>query len=461
MNYDEFLRNKLDYGANSGFEPTFIPDYLFDFQKSLTEWIVKKGRGAVFADCGLGKTIMQLVWAQNVLEHTNKSVLVLTPLAVSYQTLEEAERFGIEAYQALDKSKPKASIQVINYQKLHYLDNENFGGVVCDESSILKNEKGKTKDAITEFMRLVPYRSLWTATAAPNDWDELGTSSEALGYYGYMDMINKFFVNNQNSSATIHGRFIMDKFRLKAWAEKGPFWQWIVSWARALRKPSDIGFNDDGFVLPELNINDVRLIEENVKQGMLFDLPAKGISEERDIMKRTVKQRCEEVAKRVSDKYIALVWCNRNDEADLLRKIIPNSVEIRGNDNEEKRIETVRWFLHSNDSQKILISKPRIFGFGMNFQNCNYMTYFPTHSYEQFYQSVRRVWRFGQKNNVTVDRIYTRGFDRIVHNLDRKSENVDKMFDKLVKYMNDALDIQRKKYVEMEVSLPQWLMQEK
>jgi hypothetical protein len=455
MNYQEFLKSKQDYGANSGFEPTFLPDYLFDFQSFLTDWAIRKGRGAIFADCGLGKSVQELVWSQNVIKHTNKPVLLLTPLAVSYQMLDEAEKFDIKATRAQPTKNP-VTIQVTNYEQLHKFDANNYSGVVCDESSILKNFDGKRKDEITEFMRKVPYRLLGTATAAPNDWIELGTSSEALGYLGHTDMLSKFFTNKRQSIQSGHGRFNRDKWRLRGWAAQGPFWQWVVSWARAARKPSDLGFDDNGFILPELVETHTKVQASRPPSGMLFDLPATNFHEEREATRRTIQERCEAAAEKVLENGTSMVWCHLNDESKLLKSLIPNSVEIKGSDKDEKKEEAARWFCNGQEEKRVLISKPRIFGFGMNFQHCSHMTYFPTHSYEQYYQATRRLWRFGQTQKVTVDLIYTDGGSKMMENLARKAIAASEMFTELVQYMNNEMSI-KNEYTPQKVSLPQWM----
>ena len=293
MDYDEFIRQKMDYGSDNGFEPSFIPDCLFDFQVYLVEWAVRKGRAAIFTDCGTGKTLIQLVWAQNVIQQTNKPVLILTPLAVSGQTLDEAKKFDIEAHRAYPDPDSRA-IYVTNYEKLHYFDARNYAGVVCDESSILKNFDGKRRGQITEFMRQVPYRLLCTATAAPNDWVELGTSSEALGYLGHTDMVTKFFTHRQSYRSGQR-----EKYYLKGHAAKGPFWRWVASWARAARKPSDLGYDDDGFILPPLTETDTLVKASTPTPGMLFDIPAVNFHEERETVRRTIQERCEAAAAKV------------------------------------------------------------------------------------------------------------------------------------------------------------------
>lgn len=460
MNYDdfnEFLKTKKDYGVNYGFDPVFISDYLFGFQEFLVSWAIKKGRAAIFADCGMGKSLMELVFGHNVVMKTNKPVLLLTPLAVGEQMLEEANKFEIEANILNRGDYPKKLINITNYERLHYFNSDDYGGIICDESSILKNFKGTRKSQITEFMRKIPYRLLGTATAAPNDWAELGTSSEALGYLGYMDMIGEFFTNKQNSAALLSGRFFrQEKWNLRSWAAQGPFWQWVASWSRAIKKPSDLGYDDNGFILPELIQNETLINARNPKEGMLFDIPAVGFHETREVKRRTLQERCEAAAQKVSQHDISMVWCNLNSESSLLHKLIPNSIEIKGSDSEQKKVEAARWFCKGKESKRVLISKPSIFGFGLNFQHCNHMTYFPTYSYEQYYQATRRLWRFGQTKPVTVDHIYTEGGKRMMEAVHTKSENADKMFVMLVKYMNDAITVENE-YKNRTVEVPKWL----
>jgi hypothetical protein len=454
LTYKEFIQNKLSFGADGGFAPIDIPDFLFDFQAFVTEQAIKKGRSAIFGDCGMGKTPMQLVWSDNMVRKSNKSVLILTPLAVSTQTLSEAQKFDIEAYLALN-AKNGANIQIVNYEKLHHFNSDDYCAVVCDESSILKNFNGKRKAEITEFMRRVPYRLLCTATAAPNDWEELGTSSEALGYMGYMDMLNKFFTSKNKALSSRKSRHQRDKLILRKYAEEH-FWRWIASWASAARSPLDLGFDNDSFILPELIENDIEIKANRPPDGMLFDMEATNFFEEREAIRRTIQERCEMAAQQVSQHNVSIVWCNLNDEAKLLKQIIPDSVEISGRDSDEKKEEAANWFINGNETKKVLISKPKIFGFGMNFQHSHHCTYFPTHSYEQYYQATRRQWRFGQKESVIVDRIFTNGGRRILENLNRKSKMADRMFDDLVKYMNNALHI-KDTYQRKDVSTPEWL----
>jgi hypothetical protein len=431
-----------------------MPDALIDFQQSLAEWAIRKGRAANMADCGLGKTLMGLTWASNVARKTGKPVLYLTPVAVAPQTIREGEKFGIECRHSRDGNS-SGHIVVTNYEKLHLFSAADFSGVVCDESSILKSFAGQRRGEITAFMRKVPYRLLQTATAAPNDYIELGTSSEALGYMGYMDMLNRFFKNDLNNSAQGRMRGEVIKWRLKGHAEQ-PFWRWVCSWARATRRPSDLGFDDARFVLPPLHEVE-HLIEVNsLADGMLFALPAVGLKEQREERRRTVQERCEKVASLVNHTgQPAIVWCHLNDEGDLLEKLIPDGVQVSGSDSEEAKEERLTAF--AEGKARILITKPKIGAWGLNFQHCNHVVFFPSHSFEQYYQAVRRCWRFGQQRPVRVDIVTTEGERGITRNLQRKADQADEMFSRLVAEMNNALRIERANNATKTVEIPAWL----
>ena len=454
MNYDDFLDRKTHAGAAHGFDPIWLPPQLFPFQISLVTWAIQKGRSAIFADCGLGKTAMQLTWAENVVRHTGKPVLILTPLAVAAQTIREGEKFGIECHRSSDGTIP-GRIVITNYERLEHFRPADFAGVVCDESSILKSFDGARRNEITNFMRKVPYRLLATATAAPNDFIELGTSSEALGYMGHMDMLARFFKNDQSNltSRRMYGE--APKWRFKGHAEQ-PFWRWVTSWARACRKPSDLGFTDGQFILPPLHEVDHLIETDTVPEGMLFSLPATDLREQRAEKKRTVRERCEQVAAMVTNTgKPALVWCHLNEEGNLLEQLIPDSIQVSGSDRDD--LKEKRLIDFAEGRSRVLITKPKIGAWGLNFQQCSHITYFPSHSFEQYYQSVRRCWRFGQKNPVTVDIILTEGERRIMENLQRKREQAERMFANLVSEMNHSLEIQRKDYDTTTITIPSWL----
>lgn len=455
--YELFIRSKSQLDGNFGFAPNFVPDFLFDFQTALVQWATKKGRAGIFADCGMGKTLMELTWSQNVYKHTGLPVLILTPLAVGAQFQKEAHDFGFEAARSM-RGEISAPIIITNYERLHLFDPSMFGGVVCDESSILKSFDGVRRGEITEFMRMKEYRLLGTATAAPNDYTELGTSSEALGYLGYMDMLGRFFTNRQRTTHQYHGKYRLknnDKWRFKGHAETH-FWRWVSSWARALRKPSDLGFNDEGFNLPPLKINNHVIKTGKAAPGMLFELPAIGWHEIRAERRRTIPDRCETVADLVNDTgQPAVVWCNLNDEGDLLESLIPDALQVSGRDSDEQKEEKFEAF--SNGDLRVLITKPKIGAWGLNWQHCNHVTYFPTDSYEQWYQAIRRVWRFGQKRPVTVDVVSTPGQKRVLDNMQQKEKAAAEMFTSLVTHMNDSKDIERLFTYNKPVEVPSWL----
>jgi hypothetical protein len=454
MDYSEFLQQKLHQFDNCGFSPLFIPGCLFDFQKALLEWGILKGRFAIYSDCGTGKTLMQLVWAENLLRKTNKPALIITPLAVTFQTCEEGKKFDIECKRSID-GKAHNCTTVTNYEQLHKFNPNDFSGVACDESSILKNYQGAYKNEITDFMRKISYRSLWTATAAPNDFIELGTSSEALGYMGHIDMLTKYFKNDNNNVSLTRHFGEAPKWRIKRHAEI-PFWRYITSWARALRKPSDLEFNDDGFALPEL-IENEHLIEANTPpDGMFLNLPAKNLPEQRAEKRRTIQERCEKVAELMTkDNDFSIAWCQLNDEGDLLEKLIPGSVQISGSDLDEKKEEKFYSFIKGD--VKKLITKPKIGAWGLNFQHCNHQVYFPSHSFEQKYQLVRRCWRFGQKRPVTIDTVFTEGERKIINNLKRKEAQATQMFDALVREMNNSISYKKLTETKKEIEVPLWL----
>lgn len=411
-------------------------------------------------NCGMGKTAMELVWADNVVRKTNKPVLDLTPLAVAQQTIREAEKFGIEAYRSNDGTAK--AITVTNYEKLHHFNPDDFAGVVCDESSCIKAFNGKRRAQVTEFLRTIPYRLLCTATAAPNDYIELGTSSEALGVMGQMDMLNRFFKNDQNTSDTSgkwRGHAAPRQFQGPGWRFKGhaetPFWRWVCGWARACRKPSDLGFEDDRFVLPELIEQEHIVDTKTLAPGMLFPMPASNMREEREERRRTIKERCEKAAELANTKKPVVIWCHLNDEGDFLEQEILGSKQVSGSDSDEEKEETYEAF--STGQLRALVIKPRIGAWGVNWQHCNHTITFASHSFEQYYQQIRRFWRFGQKQAVTVDLIATEGERGAKENMQRKAEQADRMFSLLVDHMNQAIRIESGVSYNERAEVPSWL----
>lgn len=458
--YETFLNRKTQLASGDGFAPDNLPDFLFPFQQSLVDWALRQGRAALFADCGLGKTPMQLVWADQIHHHTGKRVLIVTPLAVGFQTVREAEKFGTEA--AVSRvGKPAGAITVTNYERLHLFDSNDYGAVVCDESSAIKSFDGVRRQIVTDFMRKTPYRLLCTATAAPNDYIELGTSSEALGYLGHMDMLGRFFTNRDKHSNTKGrryrhsqaGSFGNPEWRFKGHAEHA-FWKWVASWARALRKPSDHGYDDNGFILPALDHRQHIISARTPREDTLFDLSAIGLQEERAEQRRTIPERCELVAELLEHVDTAVAWCQLNAEGDLLTKLIDGAVQVSGSEDADRKEEKLIAF--SRGEIRVLVTKPIIGAWGLNWQHCNRMTFFPSHSYEQYYQAVRRSWRFGQTRDVLVDIVTTEGGVNALKNLRRKAEQADRMFDTLIAHMLEAVTIDRSNNYDVPVELPIW-----
>lgn len=460
--YAEFLTRKAQANDAAGFEPLWIPGWLFGFQQDLTRWAIRMGRGALFADCGLGKAPMALVWAVNVHRHTGGRVIIVAPLGVTRQLEREAAKFGIDAGVSRDGRTAGASITITNYERLEKFDPADFAGAVCDESSAIKAFDGKRRAIVTEFMRTLRYRLLATATAAPNDYTELGTSSEALGWLGHMDMLNRFFVNGQRTS-DVQGRWkghaVPRVWEGQHWRFKGhaetPFWQWVASWARALRRPSDLGYDDDAFILPPLILRETVVKADTPRGDTLFDVPAIGLQEERAELRHTLVERCEAAAKQLADAPIAVAWCHLNGESRLLATLIDGAVELTGSEAIEAKEEKLAAF--SDGQIRVLVSKPLIAGWGLNWQHCHRLTYFPSHSFELWYQAIRRFWRFRQEQPVTVDVITTEGGARTLANLQRKATAADRMFDALVLHMRDAQQAAPRAGHDRDMEMPPWL----
>lgn len=443
--YLQFLERKRHTIGNSGFAPLWMPDCAFDFQRHIIDKATRKGRIGVFADTGLGKTLIQLAIAENVVRHTNKPVLILTPLAVAFQFIDEAQRIGIDDIEHSKDGKRSRKIVVCNYERLHLLDASDYVCVMLDESSILKNFAGQTRDDIVAFIKKVPYRFLSTATPSPNDFIELGNSSEALGYMGYMDMLTKFFKSNQNSVDS-NNRNIGEKFYLKPHAERD-FFAWVNQWSVMVKKPSDLGFSDEGYDLPPLTSNKHTVHNDTSwcinGQSSLFAMPAKTMTEVREEQKLTVDRRCETAAQLASGK-TSVYWCNLNEESSRLAELDPQAVEIIGGMSIDKKEEILVAF--ARGEIKRLITKPKMTSLGLNWQHCCHTVFFPTWSYEQFYQSIRRFWRFGQKSPVTCDMVISEGQGRVIEALEQKTEKAIQLYESLVRAANQDFTHKTKEF---------------
>lgn len=458
--YQEFIESKKHSQIDYGISPRFIQDSMFDYQKHIAEYAIKKGRCAVFLDTGLGKTIIELTIAKNYIEFTNKPVLIITPLAVAFQFIKEAEKFNIEDVSYSKDGKLNSKIIICNYERLEKFNASDFDCVILDESSILKNFEGSTKNQITSFLKNVKYRFLFTATPSPNDYIELGTSSEALGYMGYMDMLGKFFKNNQNNVAKlsqISKARQGEEFYLKPHAEKD-FWRWIASWSISTRKPSDIGFSDDLHILPNLIENQCIIRNTNPLaingQHCMFALPAVGFQEIKAEVRTTISERCQMAVEKASKHPISVYWVNLNDEAKLIKEMDTSAVEIKGQMDIDEKEEILLAF--SSGEINKLITKTSITAFGLNWQHCNHTTYFPTYSYEQYYQAIRRFWRFGQKKPVIVDLILSDGQIKIMESLMIKKDKANTMFTNLTNQTNSKYD-EIKKQFNKQIQLPKFI----
>jgi len=453
--YLSFLENKKHSIGNFGFDANYFPDIAFDFQKHIIEKSIKKGRIAIFADTGLGKTLIQISIAKNIINHTNKKVLILTPLAVAFQFILEAEKLGIDDIEYSKDGSHTKKIVICNYERLHYFDSNDFIGVILDESSILKNFDGKIKNQITSFIKKIPYRFLSTATPSPNDFIELGTSSEALGYMGYMDMLTKFFKNNQNSVDS-NNRNIGEKYYLKPHAEKD-FFAWVNQWSIMVKMPSDLGYSNDRYKLPELIVN--KHIVENQSlidingQVQLFTPIAKSITEVRFEQKETEEKRCEKSIELAKDK-TSVYWCNTNNESSILKSLDKEAVEIIGSQSIDKKEEILLSF--ANGEIKRLITKAKMTSMGLNWQHCNHSVFFPTWSYEQYYQAIRRFWRFGQKNDVTIDMVISDGQTRVIEALQQKTQKAIELYENLTKNVNQSF-IHKTKEFNKEIIKPNFI----
>lgn len=442
MDYETFIREKSQYKHEAGFDPGELPEFLFDFQKHLVEWACRKGRAAIFADCGMGKTAMQLAWADAVAKHSGKPVIILAPLAVVPQTIEEAAKFGIEA----SRDGGTAAVQVTNYQRLSRFDSSEFAGVVCDESSILKSYSGATRNEIIGFMKPVKYRLLCSATPSPNDFMELGNSVEALGIMRRVEMLATYFVHDGGDTG---------RWRLRGHADS-PFWAFVANWARAIRSPKDIGFDGSGFVLPKLEMVQ-HVLESNAREGFLFSMPAVTLEQQRAERRETINERCEtvaEIANSNSEPFIA--WCSLNDESKRLQSLIDGAAEVSGSMKDEEKEEVFTAF--RTGQVRAIVTKPSMAAFGMNWQHCNRMSFFPSHSHEQFYQAVRRCWRFGQKRDVESHIVTTQAESSIVDNLRRKERQSIELFEKIIKNMSQFYAVADATYAPTrKAKAPSWL----
>lgn len=424
MNYNDFISNKAFVLESCGInvDPDELNPMLFDFQRDIVRWALAKGRAAIFADCGLGKTIMQLEWADQIRKRTGGKVLILAPLAVSNQTKREGETFGINVNICTSQADVTAeAVNITNYEKLDNFIGNEFTAVVLDESSILKAFAGKIRNQIINCFAKTPYKLACTATPAPNDFMELGNHSEFLGVMTRAEMLSMFFVHDGGETS---------KWRLKGHAES-LFWQWMSSWCVVVDNPHKLGYSADGYVLPELNIKQI------IVDGEEPVIDSLTLTERREARKESLSERCKAAADIINNSAENwLVWCDLNAESDMLSDLIDGAVNVQGSDKPEYKTTSMLDF--SNDKIKCLITKPKIAGYGMNWQNCHNMIFVGlSDSFEAYYQAVRRCWRFGQSESVNVYIIISAKEGPVKANIERKQADNEKMKEQLIELTKD------------------------
>lgn len=436
MNYHDFIEKKSSIDIPTGIAHADTLTYnaaMFDFQRDIVKWALKRGRACIWSGCGTGKTIMELEWSRHVAEFTKKPVLIFAPLAVSEQTAsEEAPKFGYECRIVSCQHEIKAGINITNYEKMDKFDLSNIGGVVLDEAGIIKHQSGVIRNMIIEKSQNVAFRLGCTATPAPNDFMEIGNHAEFVGAMKYREMLSMFFVHDGGDTA---------KWRIKGHAKKA-FFNWVAQWAVVLRKPSDFGYSDDGFDLPELKIHHI-VTRTDAQNGFLFPVEASTLQERHEARRDTVGERVAAAAEIIAknkndDNRLWCVWCNLNIESDTMQKARADfgMLNIQGSDSNEVKTERLLGFARGNIDE--IVSKSKIAGFGMNMQNCHNTIFLGlSDSYEQYYQAVRRFWRFGQKKQVNVY-IVTSDIDGNVRdNIERKEQDSETIYNEMVKFMKD------------------------
>lgn len=459
MNYREFIESKQITLQESGFDCNDINKNLFDYQKDLVKWALKKGKSAIFSMTGTGKTAMQCEWAYRVHKFTKKPVLILAPLAVASQTINESKKILNVDIKFCESSKDVINgLNITNYEKLHNFDVNEFVGVVLDESSILKSFTSATRNDLIDGFKYTPYKLACSATPAPNDFMELGNHSEFLNEMTRKEMLSMFFVNDQKET---------QKWRLKGHAQN-KFWEWVASWGAILSKPSDLGYSDDNYKLPELITNEFIVENIDYNKGSLFTMQAVTMEERRNARRNSLITRCEKMAELVNNSNdVWLIWCDLNSESELLKKLINNSVEVKGSDKAEYKTKSMLDF--ADGKIKCLISKPSICGFGMNFQICNNVGFVGlSDSFEQYFQAVRRCYRFGQTKNVNVNIIVSEAEGSVLNNIKRKEKDFYTMLNKMVdftkQYVQNNLKVENKLVSlynpTIDMVIPSWLESE-
>ncbi len=429
MTYEEFLKTKDLERIEAGFDipKSKLNGALFPFQRDIVSWALKKGKCAIFSDCGTGKTLMQMEFANQVCKHSKGNALIIAPLAVVEQTKKEGEKFGIAINVCRTQDDVKKGVNITNYEMLEHFTATAFDAVILDESSILKSFTSSTRDLLIDMFQKTPYRLACTATPSPNDHSELGNHAEFLGIMSRTEMLATYFIHDGSNTSA---------WRLKGYGEK-KFWEWVATWAVCVRNPSDLGYSSEGYTLPELNIIE-HITASAPKEYELVARRAETLSERREARKESMTDRINEAKDLVSSSDDCwLVWCDYNIESEGLHSAILDSVEVKGSDSPEHKAKTAIDF--ANNKIKALVSKPSIYGFGMNFQNCHEIIFCGlSDSYEQFYQAVRRCWRYGQTHAVNVHIIMSEAELNVLDNIKKKQAQMDQLQENMIALMRDV-----------------------
>lgn len=462
MRYEDFLAGKQHIPPSCGFEvdKPAMNIHMFEWQKDITRWALRKGRAALFEECGNGKTIQQLEFADQVAKREGMPVLIVAPLTVGAQTLREAQKFGYSAAICRTQDDVTPGINITNYEMLQHFDGRSFAGVVLDESSILKNYTGKMRNQIIEMFKDTPYRLSCTATPSPNDYMELGNQVEFLGIMSRTEMLATYFIHDGSDTG---------KWRIKGHAEDR-FWEWVSTWAVVLTCPGDLGYPNDGYILPSLNMTEHIVEVKSDGEYSLFGCEiAKTLTERRDARRASLRERCEQAAEIIAqnpgDQWVC--WCDLNAESELLAEFIPNSEEVRGSDKPDAKEDALMRF--ANGALRVLITKPSIAGFGMNWQQCHNMIFVGlSDSYEQMYQAIRRCYRFGQKRPVNVHIVTSAAEGAVKANVERKEQQAAEMKRNMVQYTKEILrkDIRGQERIvipydpQIVMIVPDWVISE-
>lgn len=448
MIYEDFLRKKQVSDVYGGFAADTLNPHLFDFQRAIVEWALKKGRAAVFADTGLGKTLTQLSWADAVANHAGR-VLIVAPLCVAQQTVDEGQKFGVRVEYRRHQSEVRGEDRIVitNYEMLEHFDASTFAGVVLDESSILKGEDSKTRREVISKFSETSYRLSCTATPSPNDYMELGSQSEFLGVMRHTEMLAMFFTHDGGDTS---------KWRLKGHG-KTKFWEWLATWAAFIRNPADLGFDGSRYNLPPM-----RLVEHRIEVN---DPVANTMTERRIARKNSVLMRCATLADVVNNSNEHwVIWCNLNEESSMLASMIPDAIEVYGSQSPTTKENLLHKF--SRGEARVIVSKPKICGFGLNWQHCRNVAFVGLDdSFEKYYQAVRRCYRFGQSREVNVHLVYSSAEGAVKENLERKQQMADIMADQMVNHMREftkrevmGTRMERAEYIpNQRVNLPEWI----